>query len=237
MLFERVSDFTEISLLDYPGNVSTILFYHGCTIKCPYCYNSLIVKNEIPLIGGETVQNYIKRRKNILDAVVFSGGECTLHPGLYDDINFCKSLGLKIKLDTNGTNDKMVRRLLEENLLDYVALDYKCPEDKKNIFGFTDKLYNNFINSLENLLEFNVPFEVRTTIHADITSEGDVNNILKDLFQRGYSGKYYLQFYFRGTEDPLGQIKPPSRIFDLEKIEEFDNISLHLRNEMDNSVI
>lgn len=233
--FKSVYGLEKLTMLDYEMHLSAILFYGGCSIRCPYCYNKGIVFKEYPLINPSEIDAFVKSRTNKLDAIVFSGGECTIYgDSLYEDIIYCRSLGYKIKLDTNGTNFALVERLLKENLVDYIALDYKCPVEKKNIFGFTDISYSNFKNTLELLCSASVPFEVRTTVHTDIIDEKDITNIIQDLDNYGYQGNYYIQFHFRNAPETIGNVNDMPREFDISKIKNTKNIFIKYRNEQDN---
>lgn len=235
-LFDNVSGLISLTLLDYDKHLSAIFFYPNCSLRCPYCYNTSIVRNEIEQYGSEKIIEFLNKRKTVLDAIVFSGGECTLHnEALYEDIKYCKGLGYKIKIDTNGTNPELIKKLINEKLVDYIALDYKCPKDKIGSFKFNKTSYNNFKNTLDNLLEFNIPFEIRTTVHTEVIDEDDINKILKELNEIGYTGKYYIQFYFLGTEETLDNtISKFPRKFDVTKLEIPKGITIEFRNEEDN---
>lgn len=235
MHFQSVYGIEKLTMLDYPNNLSAILFYGGCSIRCPYCYNAGIVNCTIPQVNPEWVDTFITSRVNKLDAIVFSGGECTIHgERLYNDIAYCRSLGYKIKLDTNGTNHGLVKKLIDDNMLDYVALDYKCPEKKLQMFKFNQSSYSSFKTTLGLLCGSSIPFEVRTTIHTDIISEQDIMEIISDLDNIGYVGNYYLQFHFRGAEETLGNVSNSPREFNIEKISGTNNITIQYRNIQDN---
>jgi pyruvate formate lyase activating enzyme len=160
-----------------------------------YCYNKDIVFREGEISEDEAIA-FLQSRVGLLEAVVLSGGEATLYKDL---VGFCKKikqLKFKIKLDTNGLNPEMVQILVENRLVDYIALDYKAPKEK--YFKITkDKHF----------------FEVRTTVHNDLLRVEEINRIIKDLFKRGYSGTYYLQpFVF--TENTIGKVQEEKNAFD-----------------------
>ena len=160
-------------------------------MRCDYCYNKDIVFAKDGVNSYTDVLTFLKSRKNLLDAVVLSGGEATSH----NLIEFCqeiKKLGFKIKLDTNGTNYIHIKELLELNLLDFVALDYKAPKNKFTQITHSNK-YDEFSKTLDLLINGSVDFEARTTIHNDLLHVDDINEIIKDLKHRGYDKKYYLQ--------------------------------------------
>ena len=192
MLDEKVIyDLTTFTHLDYPDHLACIVWFSGCNMRCDYCYNKDIVFSKTGKYSYNYVIDFLKSRQNLLDGVVLSGGEATSH----NLIEFCKEikkLGFKIKLDTNGTNPLHVDELINLNLLDYVALDYKAPKEKFTQITHSNK-YDEFSDTLEMLIKSDIDFEVRTTLHRDLLDEDDINNIASDLQKRGYNKTYHIQ--------------------------------------------
>lgn len=187
-------------------------------MRCHYCYNVSQAKGTAETLPAEEVIEFLESRRGKLDGIVFSGGECTIWgPKLIDDIYYTHNLGYKIKVDTNGSSPFIIKTLLEKNLIDYVALDFKCPEYKADMFMKYLKFYYNFKETFKILQESGIPFETRTTVHTDIIDEDDVNAILKQLEEWGYQGTHYIQFFFP-TEETLGDVNPAMRRFDISKI-------------------
>lgn len=120
------------SLIDYPGKVSTVVFLSKCNFNCPFCHNPELVNDsaDFPDISLEEFSEYLNERKKWLDAVCITGGEPTLHSGLIDLMKLIKSKGLFVKLDTNGTNPKIIIEALKEKCVDYIAMDIKNSLDK-----------------------------------------------------------------------------------------------------------
>lgn len=230
MVFEnRISGIEPFTLLDFKDNLAAILFYTGCNLRCLYCYNGSVVLNSLTRINSEEITTFINKRKGKLDAFVFSGGECTSHgQNLIDDISYVKENGFKVKVDTNGTNPLIVKKLVESNLVDYIALDIKAPENKANIF-YDKLLYKNVIETLTFLIDNGFNFEARTTVHSDIINEEDVNMIIKELEKLNYKGNYYIQFYFP-VDKTLGNVSNNPRYFDITKINQSQNINVQYRN-------
>jgi len=114
---------------DYPGKRSAVLYAQGCNLRCPYCCNAeyLVCREDCPDIPWENVMSFLEARRGKLEAVVFSGGEPTIHPDLAEKMEAVKNLGFLIKLDTNGTQPEVLRHLLSQGLLDYLAVDIKAP--------------------------------------------------------------------------------------------------------------
>jgi len=216
-----IYDLTRFTHLEYQDNLSCIVWFSGCNMRCDYCYNKEIVFAK----GGNYTYNdilkFLKTRVNLLDAVVLSGGEATSH----QLVEFCKAikkLGFKIKLDTNGTYFKIVKELVEQEVLDFVALDYKAPKDKFFKITSSNK-YDEFSQTLNFLLKSSIDFEIRTTLHKDLLNTDDINNIINDLVQRGYKKNYYIQ-KFQHTGDNIGNIGLESDSFNNSKLLESLNI-------------
>ena len=116
------------SLIDYPGKIACVLFVCGCNFDCPYCHNPELVKETIenPLAFHENkAYDFLKKRKGLIDAVVISGGEPTLQADLADVCQHIKQMGFLVKVDTNGSRPEVVRQLIVDKLVDYLAMDIK----------------------------------------------------------------------------------------------------------------
>lgn len=220
-IFSKVTGIEKLTLLDYKGKTACILFSSLCNYSCGYCYNKILWENKAERIDSEEVKNYLLKRKNLIDAVVFSGGECTIHKDyLRDSVKWCKDNGFLVKIDTNGSNPNLVIELIENNLIDYVALDYKYPDLPNEYLKFhgNSMLRWNMEQLLEYLInESNIQFETRTTIHPDITDERKANLILKELEKFGYKGTHYFQF-FNECPETLGDVNQNPRRFRVEEL-------------------
>lgn len=184
-------------MLDYPGKIACILWFAGCNMRCVYCYNPDVVLGKGNINYNDAL-DFIKSRRHLLEAVVLSGGECTLHKGIAALIVEIRKMGMLIKIDTNGSHPPMLNILLKKDLVDYVALDFKAPEEK-----FYDLTKSNFFNGFESclslLLNSKIPFEVRTTVHSALLDEQDIKKMVAYLEKRGYKGNYYIQYYMNNT--------------------------------------
>lgn len=199
-----IYDLTSFTHLDYPNHLSCIVWFSGCNMRCDYCYNKDIVFAKDGKYSYNDILDFLKTRVNLLEAVVLSGGEASS----YELVPFClkiKELGFKIKLDTNGTNFLHVKELIDLNLLDYVALDYKAPEAKFTQITHSNK-FDEFSKTLDLLIDSNVEFEARTTVHGDLLNSDDVNEIILDLKNRGYKNSYFIQEFLE-TEKNIGDLK------------------------------
>ena len=212
---KSVYDITKFTQLDYPNQLACIIWFSGCNMRCDYCYNKDIVLSKNGVYDLYDVINFLKDRIGLLDAVVLSGGEATDHY-LVELCREIKELGYKIKLDTNGTNFTNLKELCELGLIDFVALDYKAPPSKYKEITKSTK-FNEFSISLQYLIMSDIDFEVRTTLHADLLNEDDINEIIKDLDSRGYKNSYFIQ-EFMETDSNIGNLEAPKSSFDKNKL-------------------
>lgn len=206
----NISPFT---LLDFPNIAACILWFAGCNMRCGYCYNPEIVEGK-GRVSYEEALSFLDKRKNLLDGVVFSGGECTLHQGLPWLASQIKRKGMKVKIDTNGSRPFVLQNLIAKRLVDYLALDFKSlPENFQSVTK--SKLFAAFEESLELLVCSKVPFEVRTTLHSHLFTPKDITEMVIFLKTSGYQGNYYLQ-HFVGNTKTLEEL-PPSEKRKIEK--------------------
>ena len=196
----NISPFT---LLDYPDKTACILWFAGCNMRCLYCYNPDIVLGKGKVSFAEALR-FLGTRKGLLDAVVLSGGECSLHKHIEEFIAAVKCMGFLVKVDTNGSKPGLLRHLLQHKLIDYVALDFKAPRYKFSAIT-KSKLYLHFRESLKVLLGSNIQYEVRSTIHSDLLDQNDFDAMVEVLEEEGYKGNYYLQ-NFRNDAKPLSPL-------------------------------
>lgn len=202
-------------------------------MRCVYCHNPQIVTGKGTKDEDELLA-FLEKRVGKLTGVVFSGGEATLYVGLHALIRKVKAMGFKIKLDTNGSRPQILRGLLEEGLLDYVAMDYKCPPYMtENLIG-TTKLWEPFRESLALLIaeadKGALSFDVRTTVHPDLMGEEDINWMIRDLGEAGYKGTYYLQSVVATGDKTIGNIAAPEKKLDQSKLIEPSHFALAFRN-------
>jgi len=226
VLAKPICNITPFTLLDYPNKSACILWYAGCNMRCLYCYNPEIVLGKGAITFSETI-SFLKKRKGLLDAVVFSGGECLIHKNIVEQIKEVKALGFLVKIDTNGSNSKVVKQLLDNNLIDYVALDFKALKPNYNAITKSN-LFDEFEETLDLLLVCSIPFEVRTTYHSELISDAELNQMMHFLELKKYKGNYYIQ-HFQNNIETLGNLIPSSKI-NSSKIENSQNIRVVFRN-------
>ena len=187
----NISGIQKLTLLDYPGKCACTVFLAGCNLRCPFCHNASLVVGQAPTAMEEAeFFTFLKKRKGLLDGVCVTGGEPTLRKDLPDFIRRIKEMGFPVKLDTNGSNPAMLRQLLEEGLLGYVAMDIKnCPERYAETCGGVEILPQ-VQESLAILKENTVEYELRTTLCRPFHDESALEAIGKWLTG---TKNYYLQ--------------------------------------------
>ena len=186
----NIAGVQKVTLLDYPGKVACEIFTQGCNFECPFCQNSsLIPITNTGEFSEEEIFEYLNLRKNILDGVVITGGEPTVQKDLKSFIKKIKDLGLLVKLDTNGGNPKVLQELIDEKLVDYVAMDIKNIFNKYNITSGKKINLDNIKKSIEILKASKIDYEFRTTIIKEMHSLDDIISICKLVGD----AKYYLQ--------------------------------------------
>ena len=175
MLIGGLQPFT---LSDYPGTVAAVIFTQGCNFRCPFCHNGSLLPMRAPSrIPAERVWDLLERRRGKLKGVVITGGEPTLHADLPEFVRRIRELGYRVKLDTNGSAPAMLRRLLAEGLLDYVAMDVKAPWRKYSDLCGVKAPVDAVRESMRLIAESGLCHEFRTTWVPALLSEGDVSRI------------------------------------------------------------
>lgn len=190
----------KLTLLDYPGKTACTLFTSGCNFRCPFCHNSSLVFNRVEPLGSDEIFSFLKKRAGILDGVCITGGEPLLNADIADFIKEIKALGYKVKLDTNGSFPDRLSSLINEGLIDYVAMDIKSSkEGYQKAVGIENYNTQNVERSIELLLSDKVPYEFRTTAVKGIHTEEDFEKIAKWI---SGAKQYYIQNY-RESDDIL----------------------------------
>jgi len=159
------------SFIDYPGKLSAVVFTAGCNLNCFYCHNRPLIRGEslLTLISADYVTTWLARRQGLLDGVVITGGEPTLQPDLAEFVRMVRAKGYLVKVDTNGTRPGVLGALIEEGIVDYVAMDVKAPPSK--YAGICDVPVDlEAIGASIGLLKRgNVDYEFRTTAIPQLT--------------------------------------------------------------------
>lgn len=192
----------KLSLLDFPGGkVCSILFTSGCNMRCPFCHNFELVQDKTISIDFDEVVEYLVKRKNMIDGITISGGEPTIYKDLPDFIKYIRNMtGLKIKLDTNGTNPSMIKKLIQEKSVDYIAMDVKNDfSNYSKITGIENFDVSDIKESIKIIEKDMNNYEFRTTI---MKSYHDIQNIEKIVCYLDKNSDYYMQQYMESEYVP-----------------------------------
>lgn len=208
------------SFIEWPGKAVSVAYTGGCNLRCPFCQNKDLVLSpeSIPNLGEEELLENLKSRKRWIDALIVTGGEPTLHSDLPRIAKKTKEEGFEFGLETNGTRPEVVEDLIQEDLLDYIALDIKAPltwkKYKKAIGVDNRELFENVKKTLEIIQKSEIDHECRTTAVPKILSEDDLEKIGKQL--ENIENFYLQQFAPRNTlNEEFEEVEPHS----IEKIQ------------------
>lgn len=198
-----IAGLQKLTLIDYPGKLAATVFLASCNFRCPWCYSSELVlpekiKNQ-PIIQEKEIIDFLEEKKGLIEGVVVCGGEPTLNKELSAFLKKIKKMDYLVKLDTNGTNPTMIKKLADNNLIDYVAMDVKLPRER-----YSEILGHNKIEDIDksiDILKSNIiDYEFRTTVVPDVLKKEDILSIAKWI---SGANKYYLQdFRPEKTIDP-----------------------------------
>ncbi|ADQ15647.1 anaerobic ribonucleoside-triphosphate reductase activating protein [Halanaerobium hydrogeniformans] len=198
----KLAGLKKTSLIDYPDLISAVVFTRGCNFKCGYCHNSQLINNkaEKENMPEEIFFDFLDKRQGLIDGVVISGGEPTLQPDLK---NFIKKIkrkhNLKIKLDSNGSNQRTIAELIKEDLIDYLAVDIKQSWNKYSDLS-SEKIVPELKKTFSLILNSNVNYEFRTTVVPGWHDKREIEKIAKII--QG-ADRYYIQnFKAVNTLDP-----------------------------------
>jgi pyruvate formate lyase activating enzyme len=218
----QIYGFNKLTLLDYPGHLAATIFLGGCNLRCPFCHNaSLVTKlpTQIPISVDEII-DYLNKRRGILEGVCITGGEPTIYNDLPELVKMIKKLDYNIKLDTNGTNPVMLKSLVSDNLIDYVAMDIKNSRDKYVITTGIPEVQIELVDeSITFLLSLTskIDYEFRTTIVKEYHTKEDILAI-------GQWIKGAQAYYLQGFQDSGDLIIPGLHGHSKETLQEFESL-------------
>ncbi len=181
----------KLTLLDFPGHIGCTVFLGGCNFKCPFCYNSSLIDNDFKnLITEEFLFSFLEKRKGKLEGVAITGGEPLLNSHIGDFIKKIKDMGYLVKLDTNGSNPKLLEELIDKKLVDYVAMDIKNSYEKYSLTTGVKINVDSIKESVEILLKNKVDYEFRTTVVKELHTLEDLKQISVNI--KG-AKRYFIQ--------------------------------------------
>lgn len=223
----EIGGLQKTTLIDFPGRIAATVFLLGCNFRCPFCYSAELVLSEKiekqPRISEKEFFDFLEEKKELLDGIVICGGEPTIHNDLPDFIGKIKKMGYLVKLDTNGSNPKILKKLIKDNLIDYVAMDIKAPFEKYDKATGIKVDSDSIKESIEIIKNSGLDYEFRMTVVPTLHEKEDVILAAKEI---GPAKKLFLQnFRPEKTINPeFEKIKPYSQDFLLTIKEEISSL-------------
>ncbi|OGB86796.1 anaerobic ribonucleoside-triphosphate reductase activating protein [candidate division WOR-1 bacterium RIFCSPLOWO2_02_FULL_46_20] len=181
-----IKGFIKTSFLDWDGKIVSTLYVAGCNFRCPFCHNfGLIEKPQsYETVPRARIDKFLLEHKDFIDGICLTGGEPCLHKnsGLFEFLRHIKELGMQIKFDTNGTDPRCLKKAVDENLLDYIAMDIKGPLDERydKLSGVKTDL-TKINESIRFIRDSGVPYEFRMTVVPTLLERVDVRAVAKAL--------------------------------------------------------
>lgn len=228
----KIVGFVKTSLIEWPGKIVSVIFVAGCNFRCPFCQNSHLVDlrriKGLEEISEESILEELRKRKGFVDGVVVSGGEPTLQPDLPEFLKKCQKFGLETMIETNGSKPEVIVKLSNYQIINYFALDFKAPLDKRyaQAVGLKDFDSKIWIESLRVILNSGIPFELRTTVVPGIHDKKVLLVMAKQLKRISKLANYQIanlrwrwqNFQPKNCLDPEFEKRKP---FSKAKLEEF----------------
>ncbi len=196
----KISGIQKLTLLDYPEHTACTLFVPRCNFKCPFCHNSELLAGDVEYYDESEIFDFLKKRIGKLEGVCVTGGEPTIYSDLPRFLGDVKALGFSVKLDTNGYNPDMVRTVIADGCVDYIAMDIKnSPDRYAETIGLGDAVFDisRIEGSIDAVMSSNVDYEFRTTVANELFDEASIDGAARLVIG---ANKYYLQkFVMRDT--------------------------------------
>ena len=223
----KIGGLQKTSLQDFPEEVSSIIWTIGCNFSCPFCYNKDLVDGNIDEIPKDELFSFLEKRKKLLDGIVISGGEPFLQKDLKDFCKKVKKMGYKIKIDTNGTYPDKLKELIDEKLVDYIAMDIKAPKKKYNKLAGVKTNIKKIEKSIDIIKKSKIDYEFKTTFIPEFLEKKDILEIAKQL--EG-SKRYYLQQFKSDAPLVSSELQNAEPYSEEELIETLNDIKPYFKN-------
>ena len=179
----KIGGLQKVSLIDYPGKISAIIFTQGCNFRCPYCHNPELVEQKLfqTCLSEKDILEFLTTRQGKLDAVTLTGGEPTLQEDLIPFIQKIRNLGFAVKLDSNGSQPDVLASMIQKKLLDFIALDVKAPIEKYQSVVQAPVAIDVIRESIRLVLKAKIQHEFRTTVVASLLTAKDILAIVREI--------------------------------------------------------
>lgn len=175
----NIGGWQRVSLIDFPEKICSILFTQGCNFRCPYCHNPELVEAGLfrECLSEDEIFAFLEKRQGKIDAVSITGGEPTIQPDLVEFIEAIRKIGYLIKIDTNGSRPDVLEKLINQRLLDYIAMDVKAPLEKYRKVAKSKVNPDKIKQSIEIIIGSDIPYEFRTTVVKSLLTMSDLQKI------------------------------------------------------------
>lgn len=179
----KIGGLQKVSLIDYPGKISAIIFTQSCNFRCPYCHNPELVEQKLyqPCLPEKDILEFLTTRRNKLDAVTLTGGEPTLQEDLIPFIQKIRKMGFAVKLDSNGSQPDVLASMIQKKLLDFIALDVKAPIEKYQSVVQAPVAIDVIRESIRLVIKAKIQHEFRTTVVASLLTAQDILAIVREI--------------------------------------------------------
>lgn len=180
----KIGGFQPCSFSDFPGHLAAVVFTQGCNFRCPFCHNARLLPTEDVILSASAILHVLRARRRQLDGVVITGGEPTLQGDLSSFLAELRQLGLKIKLDTNGSRPEILQSLIEAGLLDYIAMDIKAPWKRYDQLAGLPVRVEHLRESMSLIVGSGIAHEFRTTVVTPLLAPADLRVIGSQIPKR-----------------------------------------------------
>lgn len=206
----KINGLQKLTLLDFPGRTACTVFLAGCDFRCPFCHNFELTDSAADVVmESDELLEFLKGRTGLLDGVAFTGGEPTMRKDLPELLAAVKALGYATKLDTNGNHPKVLKRLLDEHLVDYVAMDVKNSPERYAVTAGLERMdLSSVKESLQLLKDSGIDYELRTTVVAQLHDASSFEAIGPMI---AGAPRYFLQAFADRDTVPFAGLSAPSK--------------------------
>ena len=219
----KIKGFQKTSLIDFKPHIASVIFFGGCSFRCGYCYNPDLVlnPNSMPDIPEQEVLDYIESKKTFIDGVVLLGGEPCIHPEIVDFSRKIKKKGFLIKLYTNGSRPEVLKQLIDNSLIDEIAMDIKAPLDKYSEVTNVEIDSFSILKSIELIMNSHINYSFNTTAIPGLVGKKEIFKIAKSI----QGAKKYNIHEFQSNKKLVSGELENLRPFDKQELEELRNIA------------
>ncbi len=190
----KIKGYIPVSMLDWDGKLVTTIFLGGCNLNCPYCHNYILARepDRFEDVSWKKIEDHLKKKRGWIDGCVITGGEPLTNHGIHYLVSIIKELGFSVKLDTNGTLPEALSQIINEKLVDYIAMDIKTSPEKYSFVVKKPINFEDIYKSIEILIKANIDYEFRTTVVPGLVEKEDIEKISTIIKN---SKRYFLQQY------------------------------------------